>query len=338
MLPPRELDSVFEMLANYRLSPSRMQVKDAVDSSSSATRRQILLLPTRIYRQANPSDCSRLSFTDSLAIGTTGPMAGSTSAELFQAYSSDGRHIAFACDRTGDYEIWVADADGSNARRLTNGPNHRQFVPKWSPDDRQIAFESVGEDGHSHIWITPADAGPPRQITTAAFDQRGASWSRNGKWVYFAQDNAMGDGTDIWRVPVSGGASEQITRRGTGSRVLESPDGRSILYEVPRRDIDAGSLLIQPLDSSESRIAVPCAQADSFTWTPRGIYYLECADAAVLHLINPRSAVDKVLGRLEHLDLQRPSDLAVAPDGESVLYARRPVQVRGDLWMLEHFR
>jgi hypothetical protein len=55
----------------------------------------------------------------------------------------------------------------------------------------------------------------------------------------------------------------------------------------------------------------------------------------VLHRINPTSGVDKVLGRLEHTDMQRPSDLAGAPDGESVLYARRPAQVRGDLWMLD---
>ena len=80
---------------------------------------------------------------------------------------------------------------------------------------------------------------------------------------------------------------------------------------------------------------MPCVEGDSFTWTPRGIYYLGCAGGA-LHLMNPRSGVDKVLGRLEDVDMQWQTDLAVAPDGESVLYARRPVQVRGDLWMLEN--
>jgi Tol biopolymer transport system component/DNA-binding winged helix-turn-helix (wHTH) protein len=271
--------------------------------------------------------------------GTTEPIASSASKEFYPAYSNDGRHIAFCSDRTGDLEIWVADADGTNVRRLTNGPNHRQQAPKWSPDDRQIAFESVGDDGHSHIWITPADAGPARQITSGPLNQGGVSWSRDGKQLYFAQDNATADDSSIWRVPASGGASEQITTGGSGGRVFESPDGRAILYQVALGDL-GGKLVLQPLDGSHVRLAVQCARGETFTWTKRGIYYLPCDESwnPSLHLLDVDTGLDTVVGRLELLNMEWQEDLAVAPDGDSVLYARTPMNTRGDLWMLDRFR
>ena len=57
------------------------------------------------------------------------------------AWSPDGRRIAFASGRDGNFEIYVINADGSRQRRLTRNTG-RDVGPVWSPDGRRIAFES----------------------------------------------------------------------------------------------------------------------------------------------------------------------------------------------------
>ncbi len=48
------------------------------------------------------------------------PFIRSTHADHSEQFSPDGTQIAFASDRTGNYEIWIADADGKNQRQLTD--------------------------------------------------------------------------------------------------------------------------------------------------------------------------------------------------------------------------
>jgi TolB protein len=47
-------------------------------------------------------------------------------------WSPDGRHIAFTSTRTGQREVFVMHADGSEQRRLTNN-GRENYLPDWSP-------------------------------------------------------------------------------------------------------------------------------------------------------------------------------------------------------------
>src|SRR5262245_49756165 len=70
-----------------------------------------------------------------------------------------GRNLAFVYD--GD--IWIANRDGSAARRLTTaeGPESR---PHFSPDGASIAF-SGNYDGNIDVYVMPVTGGAPRRVT-----------------------------------------------------------------------------------------------------------------------------------------------------------------------------
>lgn len=89
------------------------------------------------------------------------------------AFSPDSRLLAFSSRRSGSPEIWVAQVDGSGARRLTRVGD--AVEPSWSPDGRHIAFERL-EQG---IWIIGRDGRGLRRVVS----DRRATFPRWGRRV-----------------------------------------------------------------------------------------------------------------------------------------------------------
>ena len=93
------------------------------------------------------------------------------------SWSPDGKRIAFASDRKGDwenFEIYVMDADGGNQQRLTEN-RVNDGIPSWSPDSKRIAFYS-SRDGNTEIYVMDADGGNPQNLTNHPHGDANPAW------------------------------------------------------------------------------------------------------------------------------------------------------------------
>jgi Tol biopolymer transport system component len=98
--------------------------------------------------------------------------------------------------------------------------------PSWSPDGREIAFDSRPK-GHAHIYVMNVSSELPKAITDGDFNDILPTWSHDGRWVYFSSNRSGTWG--IWKVPSQGGTPEQVSSAG-GFLALESPDEKWIYY------------------------------------------------------------------------------------------------------------
>jgi Tol biopolymer transport system component len=105
------------------------------------------------------------------------------------AWSPDGRRLAFARSR----EIWVANADGSGATRLTQHAADAETSaggPAWSPDGRRLAYtvyrvpQDTGEIADARVWVMGADGSEKRQLAVGR--SATPAWSRDGARIAYA--------------------------------------------------------------------------------------------------------------------------------------------------------
>jgi len=92
----------------------------------------------------------------------------------YPAWSPDGKKIAFCSEKSGNWEIYVMDADGSNQVNLTNNPAH-DMDPTWSPDGTRIAFDS-DRDGNNEIYVMNADGSNAVNLTNNPASDRDPDW------------------------------------------------------------------------------------------------------------------------------------------------------------------
>jgi len=111
--------------------------------------------------------------------------------------------------------------------QLTTDPAN-DLRPAWSPDGRQIAFQS-NRDGPYHIYLMNVDGGNQRALTQGAMDDRHPVWTPDGKALLFDSDD--GKAHEIWTVNVADGHRKQVTHLGAeASFASPSPDGQHIAF------------------------------------------------------------------------------------------------------------
>lgn len=270
----------------------------------------------------------------------------STMIENSPQFSPDGRRVAFQSNRSGTMEIWVADADGANAMRLTAMASFAG-TPHWSPDSQTIAFDS-NKEGQWDVYVVPAGGGKPRRITPEPTWDSVPVFSRDGTSLYF-NSNRSG-AFEIWKMPLSGGAAVQITRNG-GFVAIESFDGRHLYYT--QTGTGSSALWRVATAGGDPEKVLDGVNERAFAVLEKGIYYVERLGAtntggyfmgglalsgptarARLRFFDFASAQSRILADLgERVGL----GLGVSPDGRTILFTRAD-NPSSDLMMVENFR
>lgn len=83
------------------------------------------------------------------------PLLLGEAEDVHPDWSPDGKRIAFASNRSGQFEIWVVGAEGAGLVKITDGGGAKEW-PAWSPDGKSIMFTLKGEDGYA-LWSVDAD-------------------------------------------------------------------------------------------------------------------------------------------------------------------------------------
>jgi Tol biopolymer transport system component/predicted Ser/Thr protein kinase len=226
------------------------------------------------------------------------------------AWAPDGR-IVFGSVASGRPEIWIAKADGGEARQLTNDESPSQ-QPAASPDGRFIVFQRFKTDG-VNIWRMAIDGADAQQLTHA-----GAAFnpvvSPDGRWVFYAVTDKGFPST--WKVPIDGGTAVEVSA--DYFRVVSiSPDGVTLLgtgWDAAGRRSAVATLPA----AGGSPTLIPDIPATLPLWMPdgRSISYAEVRTGALSLASMPiRGGAPKTLVKLE----DNIYAMAWAPDGRLAL-------------------
>lgn len=188
--------------------------------------------------------------------------------------SPDGRRIAYH----RDYQIVVANADGSDATPIDTG-NPFNFGPRWSPDGQWLLFVS-GEHYDCHPYIVRADGSDLHRLASrngykGAIDildvpdfHAGSSdvpvWSADGAWVFYTAK--AGENVELMRVSIDGRV-EQLTHCTPGARNYHptvSQDGRWLAFGSDRTG--TRQLYVMPAEGGDAWPITDVAPGHGAMW------------------------------------------------------------------------
>jgi Tol biopolymer transport system component len=106
--------------------------------------------------------------------------------------SPDGEEVVYLSDRGGHANVWVSRVDGTETRQLTReqDPSVTIGITLWSPTDDLIVYFRKREGTPSEERLINSDGNEDRPLITDMVG--GASWSADGKWVYYMSSGDMG--------------------------------------------------------------------------------------------------------------------------------------------------
>lgn len=155
-------------------------------------------------------------------------------------FAVDGR-LYFSSGRTGDFEVWSVNGDGSDLKQLTNDPSS-DSVPVVSADGRQIFFVS-DRTGVGQIWRMNSDGTNQEQLTK---EEGGVPVriSPDSAWLYYR--SALKN--NLRRVSLESGQEEVVVQE-MGRGLTVSPDTTRIAFSQ-RRGMESILTLASMADQS----------------------------------------------------------------------------------------
>jgi TolB protein len=190
--------------------------------------------------EANPDGTGRKQLTHSKGYDAEG------------TYSPDGKHIVFCSNRSGpgNFELYIMDSDGKNARKLTDAPGCYNGGPFFSPDGKRVIFRADRKKKDElQLYVIDADGKNERLLTDEPnWVQWGPTWYKDGKHIIYAGADHGVKGRpnyDLYWLNVDTGKKARISYF-PGADVLPvfSPDGKRLMWTSNRTKDHTSQLYI----------------------------------------------------------------------------------------------
>lgn len=287
--------------------------------------------------------------------GTAVRLTTQASYEANPVWSPDGKQIAFASDRNGNFDLFIMPADGGAARRLTYH-SASEIPSAFTPDGKYVFFSASIQDpagsalfptgAMTELYKVPVAGGRTEQVLgtpaeLVCFDKTGKNFlyqDRKGFEDEWRKHHTSSITRDIWLYNTQTGKHTNLTNRGGEDRnPVYAPDGNAV-YFLSERDGGSFNVYTFPLNTPQEVKAVT-----AFKTHP--VRFLSVSDKGTLcytydgELYTQKSGArpEKVKVELVRDDEQQLAALkfsqgatsaSVSPDGKQVAFI-----VRGDVFV-----
>ena len=256
----------------------------------------------------------------------------SDSEDSLAATAPKAGKIAFASNRSGSWDIWTMNPDGSDPVNLTRDAAI-DLHAAWSPSGKQILFVSFREEAkESSLYLMDADGNNISKVLDDWYSRSPATWSPDGKQIAAVRDGVLYIITldDKSVVPVA-----ETGLRSVGDPAW-SPDGKEIafIYLWRKQGYELRLLDVQTLKQK-----VILAQLERYpyksypTWSPDGeqIAFVLHKFRTILNFVDAANWQDEetiyVINRdgrdLRQLVSEKGPDAlhpTWSPDGDEIIY------------------
>ncbi len=203
--------------------------------------------------------------------GRTSELPFEPRAYLFPSLSADGRRLTVTVSRWPFTYVGIGSVDGEPLQQLTR--RGRDMCSIFSKDGQWIAFTSAS-DGWSNLFKVRADGtdvtAEPERLTEASSNHKPTSWSRDGRWLLFNDNQGPPWKRDIARVAVVSSTRREPLVRTENNEIeaVLSPDERSIAYQSD--ESGQWEVYVRPYPGPGGAMQVSVNGGRGPAWNPRG--------------------------------------------------------------------
>lgn len=268
-----------------------------------------------------------LNFNSSLSAQEQVEIRKITNVEfIYPFWSPDGQYIVYQSDVTGNDEIYVMNADGSDRRQLTHN-SASDITPVFSPDGESIAFVS-DRDGDQDIYIMNLEGEVTDKVTRNNHRDIHPYWSPDGEKIIFnsGKTEAQFEIVEI-RLDGSGKIRKLTNNNRFDSYASYSPDGSLIAYVTWYQTDDGRSNGEIILATSEGKFLRRLTENEVFdgwpSWSSDGKFIIY-ASADMSRKTYDLNTVDIQTGEISNLtyDVGKDARANMSNDGSKIIFNR----------------